>query len=93
VEQWAEIRRMHFVQGLSIKRIAQRTGRNRKTIRRAVRSPDGNGGLNWPHRGGLNWPHLRPTCHRPFEAHRARAGGGGRNGITSGAVRADQARP
>jgi transposase len=40
VEQWAEIRRMHFVQGLSIKRIAQRTGRDRKTIRRAVRSPE-----------------------------------------------------
>jgi transposase len=40
VEQWAEIRRMHFVQGLSIKRIARRTGRDRKTIRRAIRSPE-----------------------------------------------------
>ena len=40
MEQWAEIRRMHFVEGLSIKRIARRTGRDRKTIRRAIRSPE-----------------------------------------------------
>jgi transposase len=40
VEQWAEIRRMHFVEGLSIKGIARRTGRDRKTIRRAIRSPE-----------------------------------------------------
>jgi transposase len=40
VEQWAEIRRMHFVEGLSIKAIARRTGRDRKTIRRAIRSPE-----------------------------------------------------
>lgn len=38
VEQWAEIRRMHFVEGLGIKEIARRTGRDRKTIRRALRS-------------------------------------------------------
>jgi hypothetical protein len=31
VEQWAEIRRMHFVAGLSIKEIARRTGRDRNT--------------------------------------------------------------
>ena len=55
--------------------------------------PSGNGGLIWPHCGGLNWPHLRPTGSRLFDAHRARAGGGGRNGITSGDVRADQERP
>ena len=40
MEQWAEIRRMHFVEGLSIKGIARRTGRDRKTIRRAIRSPE-----------------------------------------------------
>jgi transposase len=40
VEQWAEIRRMHFVDGLSIKRIARRTGRDRKTIRRAIGSAE-----------------------------------------------------
>jgi transposase len=38
VEQWAEIRRMHFVLGLSIKEIARRTGRDRNTVRRALRS-------------------------------------------------------
>jgi transposase len=37
VEQWAEIRRMHFVEGLAIKEIARRTGRDRKTIRKAIR--------------------------------------------------------
>ena len=31
---------MHFVEGLSIKAIARRTGRDRKTIRRAIRSPE-----------------------------------------------------
>jgi transposase len=38
VEQWAEIRRMHFVKGLAIKEIARRTGYDRNTIRKAVRS-------------------------------------------------------
>ena len=36
VEQWAEIRRMHFVEGLSIHEIARRTGRDRKTVRAAL---------------------------------------------------------
>jgi hypothetical protein len=52
-----------------------------------------NDGLNWPHCDGLNWPHLRPTGGRPFELHRARAGGARRNGIQGGAVRADQTGP
>lgn len=38
VEQWAEIRRLHFVVGLSIKEICRRTGRNRSAVRRAVRA-------------------------------------------------------
>jgi transposase len=38
VEQWAEIRRMRFVEGLAIREIARRTGRDRKTVQRAVRS-------------------------------------------------------
>ena len=41
----------------------------------------GRDGLIWPHCDGLNWPHLRPTGGRLFDAHGARAGGGGRNGI------------
>lgn len=40
MEQWAEIRRMHFVEGLSIKGIARRTGRDRKTIRKAIRGAE-----------------------------------------------------
>ncbi len=38
VEQWAEIRRLYFVKRLSIKEIARRTGRDRNTVRKAVRS-------------------------------------------------------
>jgi transposase len=40
VEQWAEIRRMHFVERLAIKEIQRRSGRDRKTIRRALRSDE-----------------------------------------------------
>jgi transposase len=39
VEQWAEVRRMHFVEGLGIREIRRRTGLHRETIRRALRSP------------------------------------------------------
>jgi transposase len=38
VEQWAEIRRLYFVERLSIKEIVRRTGHGRNTIRRALRS-------------------------------------------------------
>lgn len=36
VEQWAEIRRTHFVDGVSIREIRRRTGLHRETIRRAL---------------------------------------------------------
>jgi transcriptional regulator with XRE-family HTH domain len=38
VEQWAELRREHFVGGKSIKQLARATGLSRNTIRRALRS-------------------------------------------------------
>ena len=38
VERWAEIRRMHFVEQRSIREIARRTGHDRKTVQRALRS-------------------------------------------------------
>jgi transposase len=38
VEQWAEIRRMHRVERLSIRAISKRTGLHRKAIRRALAS-------------------------------------------------------
>lgn len=40
VEQWAELRRLHFVQGISIKELHRRTGLHRQTIRRALRSSE-----------------------------------------------------
>jgi transposase len=36
MEQWAEIRRMHRVERLSIREISRRTGLHRKTVRRAL---------------------------------------------------------
>jgi transposase len=39
VEQWAELRREHFVRGVSIKELVRRTGLSRNTIRMALRSP------------------------------------------------------
>ena len=36
VEHWAEIRRMHFIDGVSIREIRRRTGLHRETIRRAL---------------------------------------------------------
>lgn len=38
VEQWAELRREHFVRGVSIKELARRTGLARNTVRAALRS-------------------------------------------------------
>jgi hypothetical protein len=36
VEHWAEVRRMHRVERLSIREISRRTGLHRKTVRRAL---------------------------------------------------------
>jgi len=38
VEQWAELRREHFVRGVSIKQLASRTGLSRNTVRAALRA-------------------------------------------------------
>jgi hypothetical protein len=38
VEQWAEIRRAHFIEGVGIRELARRTGLDRQTIRRAIRA-------------------------------------------------------
>ena len=38
MEGWAELRREHFVRGVSIKELARRTGMSRNTVRAALRS-------------------------------------------------------
>jgi hypothetical protein len=38
VERWAELRREHFVGGVSIKELVRRTGLSRNTVRAALRS-------------------------------------------------------
>jgi hypothetical protein len=38
VELWTELRREHFVRGVSIKKLARRTGLSGNTIRKALRS-------------------------------------------------------
>jgi transposase len=38
VERWAELRREHFVRGVSIEELMRRTGLARNTIRSALRS-------------------------------------------------------
>jgi transposase len=40
VERWAELRREHFVRGVSIKELTRRTRLARNTIRAALRSPE-----------------------------------------------------
>jgi transposase len=38
VERWAELRREHFVRGVSIRALSERTGLSRNTVRKALRS-------------------------------------------------------
>jgi transposase len=40
VEHWAELRREHFVRGVSIKELSRRTGLSRNTVRAALRSSE-----------------------------------------------------
>jgi len=58
VERWAELRREHFVRGVSIKELERRTGLARNTIRVALRS-DAPPGFRCP---------LRPSKLDPFKA-------------------------
>ena len=59
VQEWAEIRAMWSVEGLSIKEIARRTGHSRNTIRAALRCPE-------PPRYGPR--PARPSKLDPFKA-------------------------
>ena len=40
VEEWAEIRRLHWAEGMGVKAIARRLGVARNTVRAALRSDD-----------------------------------------------------
>jgi transposase len=40
VKEWAEIRRLHFAEGVSIKELVRRTGHSRNAIRAALRSSE-----------------------------------------------------
>ena len=62
VEQWAELRREHFVGGKSIKELARATGMSRNTIRRALRS-DRPPGYGRPPKASVLDP-FKPEIHR-----------------------------
>ena len=62
VEQWAELRREHFVAGKSIKELARSTGLSRNTIRRALRS-ERPPAYERPPKAGILEP-FKPEIHR-----------------------------
>ena len=62
VEQWAELRREHFVGGKSIKELARATGMSRNTIRRSLRS-DRPPGYRRPPKAGVIEP-FKDEIHR-----------------------------
>ncbi len=66
VEQWADIRRMKRVEGLSQREIHRRTGVHRDTIRRALRSPEAPGYGPRPRRSSKLDPY-RPEIERLLE--------------------------
>jgi transposase len=61
VREWADIRRMREVEGLAIREIARRTGRDRNTVRRALRR-DGPPVYRRPPRPSKLDPHM-PRIH------------------------------
>lgn len=62
VEEWAELRREHFVGGKSIKELARTTGLSRNTIRRALRT-DAPPTYRRPRRAGVLDP-FKDEIHR-----------------------------
>jgi transposase len=61
VERWAELRREHFVRGVSIKELIRRTGLARNTIRVALRS-DAPPGFRCPERPSKLDPFKEEIC-------------------------------
>ncbi len=62
VERWAELRREHFVRGVSIKELVRRTGLSRNTVRAALRS-DAPPGFRCPERASKLEP-FKDEIHR-----------------------------
>ncbi len=62
VEQWAEVRRLRFVRGLSIREINSRTGLHRETIRRAMQATRPPGYRRAP--GGSKLDRFKDEIHR-----------------------------
>ena len=61
MERWAELRREHFVRGVSIKELMRRTGLARNTIRVALRS-DAPSGFRCPERSSKLDPFKEEIC-------------------------------
>ncbi len=66
VQRWAEIRRMRFVEGLSIGEIVRRTAHGKNTVRRAIRS-DSPPAYRRPPRPSKLDPH-KPRIHELLRA-------------------------
>lgn len=67
VEQWAEIRRLYFVRGLSMREIHRRIGLHRDTISKAIRSDEPPVYRRAPSGSKLDAvvaPLRPPLCHR-----------------------------
>jgi lambda repressor-like predicted transcriptional regulator len=70
----AELRREHFVRGVSIKELARRTGLSRNTVRAALRSP---GPPRYERAStGLKLDPFKPEIHRLLRGESAMTGSG-----------------
>jgi transposase len=69
VERWAELRREHFVRGVSIKELERRTGLARNTIRVALRS-DAPPGFRCPERPSKLDPFKAEICELLRDDHK-----------------------
>ena len=86
VERWAELRREHFVRGVSIKELARRTGVDRNTVRRALRS-DGAAGLSRGRRRASKLDPFKDEIHRLLGEDPKLAGGAGAGADRAAGVR------
>ena len=88
VEQWAEVRRLRFVRGLSIREIHRRTGLHRETIRNALNADQHTIKFGPPNRPGTigrcNKNGNDLLCH--FDKHDAGFSDGDTEGVVSGTI-------